>query len=151
MEQPSLYDAPTFTTIAGRIEALSEDSPAGWGQMNPAQMCAHCAEVQEVSNGKPLVGTPWVVKLMGPFIRRMVLGPKPFARAIRTHPQYEIEHGQDFAEQRDRLLAALKRMNDEGPEKASESVHPLFGRMTADEKGWAMYKHIDHHLAQFGV
>lgn len=29
--------------------------------------------------------------------------------------------------------------------------HPFFGDMTVDEVGRAMYKHLDHHLGQFGV
>jgi len=37
--------------------------------------------------------------------------------------------------------------------KAGCTTHPhtFFGRMTADEWGILMYKHIDHHLQQFGV
>jgi hypothetical protein len=38
-----------------------------------------------------------------------------------------------------------------GPEKASQIPHSFFGPMTAEEKGWSMYKHHDHHLQQFGV
>jgi hypothetical protein len=30
-------------------------------------------------------------------------------------------------------------------------VHPMFGKMTADQWGRSMWKHLDHHLRQFGV
>ncbi len=151
MERLNLYDSETFTAVIHRLDSLTGDSTAKWGTMTVAQMCSHCAEVQEVSNGKPLEGTPWLVKLMAPMIRKVVLGPKPFARDGRTHPQYIISGPEEFDPQYARLRAALQQMADDGRAKATDSAHPLFGRMTADEKGWAMYKHIDHHLAQFGV
>ena len=39
----------------------------------------------------------------------------------------------------------------DGKEKSESAEHPLFGKMTIDEKGWGMYKHLDPHLTQFGV
>ena len=30
-----------------------------------------------------------------------------------------------------------------------EFVHPFFGRMTKEQMGCLVYKHIDHHLRQF--
>ena len=55
----------------------------------------------------------------------------------------------DFAQQKERLLAVLTRLKEAGPDDGVR--HPLFGEMTAAEKGWAGYKHLDHHLRQFGV
>jgi hypothetical protein len=33
----------------------------------------------------------------------------------------------------------------------TETIHPFFGKMSSQE--WAMfaYKHLDHHLTQFGA
>ena len=36
-------------------------------------------------------------------------------------------------------------------EEGTSRKHPLFGAMSVEEKGWSMYKHLDHHLSQFGV
>ena len=118
--------------------------------MDAGQMCAHCAEIAEVAEGsRPLVGTPWVVRLLGGWIRRAVVSDKPFPRGSRTHPQYVIASPVDFDEQRERLLAVMKRMKQAGPDDGVE--HPIFGAMTPQEKGWVAYKHLDHHLRQFGV
>ena len=119
--------------------------------MNAAQMCAHCAEVAEVAHGKALVGTPWYVRLLGGLIRKLVLSDKPYPRGAKTHPQYEIAPSVDFAEQHSRLLGVLAEMYSEGAGHAAEAKHPIFGPMTADEHGWATYKHLDHHLRQFGL
>jgi hypothetical protein len=151
MPHKSLYDIATMDAVAARVDALSETTPPEWGKMDVAQMLGHCAEILEVANGKPLTGTPWIARLFKGMIRKMVVGPKPYAHSITTHPQYVVSGTRDFLTQKTRLTAALKVMSEEGPEGAPQTEHALFGRMTAQEKGWGMYKHLDHHLTQFGV
>jgi len=151
MEKKNFYEEDTYEALCARIGRLTADSEPGWGKMSSAQMCSHCAEVAEVANGKPLVGTPWYVRLMGGMIRKMVLSEKPYPRSTRTHPQYEIGAGVGFDEQKARLLEILDAMYSAGSAHAGDSPHPLFGVLSADESGWLTYKHLDHHLTQFGV
>lgn len=152
MERGNFFDAATYGVLVGRIERLAADAEPAWGTMDVAQMLAHCAEVAEVAAGrKPLVGTPWLIRLMGGLIKRMVLSDRPFPRGGRTHPQYVMAEAADFDEQRRRLLTVLQVLADGGPEAAARVRHPLFGAMTAEEVGWMNYKHLDHHLTQFGV
>lgn len=150
MERRDFYDDPTYETLIGRIARLTADAAPDWGRMNPGQMCAHCAEVAEVASGKALVGTPWYIRLMGGLIKKMVLAEKPYPRGARTHPQFEIGSDAGFEEQRTRLLEVLDAMHSGGRAEAAEIRHPIFGEMTADEHGWVTYKHLDHHLNQFG-
>lgn len=152
MERRNFYDPATYSALIGRIERLTADAEPAWGTMDAAQMLSHCAEVAEVAAGsRPLVGTPWLVRLMGGLIKRMVLSDRPYPRNGRTHPQYVMETAVDFEEQRGRLLAVLQALSDAGPEAVGRLRHPIFGAVTADEAGWAAYKHLDHHLTQFGV
>ncbi|MDH3744632.1 MAG: DUF1569 domain-containing protein [Acidobacteriota bacterium] len=151
MERKNFYDQDTYQALVSRIARLTPDTVPAWGKMNAAQMCAHTAEVSEVANGKPLVGTPWYIRLMGGLIKKMVLSDKPFPRGARTHPQYEIATAEDFEAQKQRLLDVLEAIYSTGRAHASESKHPIFGPMTADEHGWVTYKHVDHHLTQFQV
>lgn len=144
----SLFDPDAYQECLERLDRMTADTPPQWGSMSAAQMLAHCAEVQEVANGKDLVGTPFLVKVFARMIRNMVVNDKPYPRNSRTHPQYIQAQEKDFDREKLRLLAALDSFVDAGPH---EGQHPLFGRMTADERGWSCYKHLDHHLAQFGV
>ena len=150
-ERKNFYDDDTYEALLGRIARLTPDGVADWGKMNTAQMCAHCAEVAEVANGKALVGTPWYVRLMGGLIKKMVLSDKAYPRGAKTHPQYEIGATADFEEQMARLQKVLHAMHSAGREHAGANRHPIFGPMTADDHGWATYKHLDHHLTQFRV
>ena len=151
MDRKDFYDTDTYEALLRRIDQLSSEAMPGWGTMNAAQMCAHCAEVAEVASGKALVGTPWYIRLMGGLIKKMVVSKKPYPRGARTHPQFEFGTEADFAEQKARLVRVLDGLHSGGRARAAERTHPLFGAMTADEHGWLTYKHLDHHLTQFGV
>ena len=148
MNRPDLYEDATYESVVERIRKLTPDTAPQWGTMNSARMCAHCAEVLEVSAGKPLEGTPWFVRLMGGLIKKMVLSDKPYPRNSRTHPQYVIDSDLEFGAEHARLLTAIDILRAAG---AAPSRHPIFGKMTAEETGWSAYKHLDHHLSQFGL
>ena len=48
-----------------------------------------------------------------------------------------------------RLIAELETTRQTRP--GASTRHPLFGDLTFEEAGWLYYKHLDHHLTQFGV
>ena len=141
----------TFNDVVERVNALQHDSKPLWGTMTPAQMFAHCAEVQEVLNGKALTGTPFLLKLIGPLIKKMVLNDKPYPHNSKTHPQYVQTSPGDFTIEKERLLSSLNRFREMSEDEHLATNHALFGKMSRSDKGRAIYKHIDHHLQQFGV
>ena len=143
-----MFDDENYAQILKRINSLTPESTSEWGSMNLGQMLAHCAEVQEVGNGKNLVGTPFIVKLMKGYIRKMVVNDKPYPRNSKTHPQYTITEKKDFEKQKRRLTDALVELKNAGPVSRK---HPIFGEMSGEERGWVSYKHLDHHLTQFRV
>lgn len=150
MEKKNLYKSDIHQECLERIDKLTADTQPQWGKMSAAQMLSHCAEIQEVTNGKELKGTPFIVKIFKGFIKKMVINEKPYPKSTQTHPQYKQRDDKDFEEEKARLKKALQNFVD-NESRAEEIKHTLFGEMTADEKGWAMYKHLDHHLKQFGV
>ncbi len=150
MEKKNLYKQEVHKECLDRIEQIKADTEPQWGNMSAAQMLAHCAEIQEVTNGRELKGTPFILKLFKGFIKKMVVSDKPYPKSTQTHPQYKQHDDKDFEEEKSRLKEALQNFVD-NESRAEEIKHTLFGKMTRDEKGWAMYKHLDHHLTQFGA
>lgn len=148
IEVRSLFEDRAREQILGRIIRLQPDATPRWGEMTVGQMLAHCAEAQEVLNGRPLEGTPWFLRLAGPLIRRAVLARRPFPRGVPTHPQYLKTEDEEFTTQRERLVAAVEAF---ARTEGDDYRHAMFGTMTPAERGWASYKHLDHHLTQFGV
>ncbi len=144
----TLLDDAVYAGCLERIDRLAPDTQPRWGSMSIAQMLAHCAEVQEVMNGKPLEDTPWLLRVAGPLIKRAVLSRRPFPRGVKTHPQYLQTSEKRFEPEKRRLLEALEEFRATGAEGAR---HPLFGPLSTEEAGWGSFKHLDHHLRQFGV
>ena len=148
MEKKSLYDPEVYRETTERISRLSTETKPQWGKMDVAQMMAHNTEILDVFNGKPLLNTPFLAKLFKGMIKRMVVGEKPYPKNSKTHPQYIKTGEKDFSTEKQNLLNALNKMRESEGEKIE---HALFGVLNTDEKGWSLYKHLDHHLTQFGV
>ena len=148
LPRSNLYQADVFDACLSRLGHVTVETKPQWGVMSAAQMLAHSAEVQEVMNGKPLEGSPWFIRLLAPLIRKAVVGSRPYPRGSRTHPQYVQREERDFDTEKARLLKAL---DDFRSARGTPVRHALFGVLTEAELGWACYKHLDHHLTQFGV
>lgn len=152
MSRASLYDPDVHAQITERINRLSNESRPEWGKMDAGQMCAHCADALEVMNGERELGpTPLVARIFKGAIRKAVVGDKPFRKNSPTHPDYLEREPRDLDEHRRRLIEVVGRFVEEDEETAAAREHPAFGQMTREERGWSMYKHLDHHLSQFGV
>jgi hypothetical protein len=92
-----------------------------------------------------------VGKLLSPLVRGSVFGEKPFSKNSPTDPTFVVREPCDFAAERSRLLALIDRFVQRGAAAAGNATHAFFGRMSGEEWGRLMYKHIDHHLRQFGA
>ncbi|MEO1438281.1 MAG: DUF1569 domain-containing protein, partial [Bacteroidota bacterium] len=136
MEIQYLQEAAVYESCIKRLDQLQPESPPHWGKMNPAQMFAHCAEVQEVLNGSRLLEkTPFLLKLLGPLIKRAVLNTKPFPKSSQTHPQYIVRSDKDFQMEKARLVASLNAFRQMEDQELLAAKHPIFGKMDANEKG----------------
>ena len=152
MTTHSIYNTEDYQHILERIGALTPDTQPRWGKMSVGQMLSHCNAIQEVMNGaKGLKGTPFIARLFKGMIRNAVVNDKPFKQGLQTHPQYRQTSPKDFETEKSRLLSSLKTFVEMNEADAATLEHPLFGRMTREERGWSTYKHLDHHLQQFGV
>jgi hypothetical protein len=40
---------------------------------------------------------------------------------------------------------------EKGPSGLSKKLHNILGKLTPEESAFISYKHLDHHLRQFGV
>jgi hypothetical protein len=147
----SLFQPADRDEILHRIGALEPESSREWGKMNPAQMLCHCAIALQSGSGDRPMKQKLLGKLLMPFIRSSILGAKPFSRNGPTDPTFVVSDPRDFAKERDRLVELIHRFTQRGEAAAGTQTHPFFGKMTGNEWGELMYKHLDHHLRQFGM
>ncbi len=140
------------TEIGGRLARLEAGAARRWGKMDAAQMCAHCAAVLEMATGGLPGRQRLIGKLLAPFVRRTLLRSEtPMMRGAPTDPRFAVADPRDFAREKARLTATFARFCDAGVSGLDGVVHPFFGRMTGEEWGVLQYKHLDHHLRQFGA
>jgi hypothetical protein len=147
----SLFNPADRESISVRLAALEPDSVRRWGKMDPAQMLYHCSLGLEAATGDRPLEQVFLGKLLSPFIRGFALGQRPFRRNGPTHPTFVVPDARDFDRECTRLATIIDRFVRRGPESATKYTHAFFGRMTGDEWGRLMYKHLDHHLRQFGL
>jgi hypothetical protein len=119
--------------------------------MDPAQMLRHCAIALGDVLGERPVKQAFLGKLITPLIRGQVFGDKPFRHGAPTDPIYVVSDPQDFEAERSRLATRIDQVVQRGAAKTEGMVHPFFGRLSGDQWGRLTYKHLDHHLRQFGV
>ena len=148
----TLFSPADREEILARIAQLSPECTREWGKMNPAQMLCHCSIALEVGTGDRPMKQKFIGKLLMPFIRSSVFGAKakPFGKNGPTDPTFVVSDARDFAAERTRLVTLIHRLASRGEAAAAAETHPFFGRLTGQEWGELMYKHIDHHLRQFG-
>lgn len=80
---------------------------------------------------------------------KLIIYVAPFPRSAPTAPQLLGRTATDFDAERRTLGAMLDRCGDATQSFAAE--HPAFGRLTRRAWGVLIYRHMDHHLRQFGA
>jgi hypothetical protein len=148
----NLYEASTASEVKERIAQLQPDSARQWGTMGPAQALAHCARSMEWAVGDRTPPRMFFPGLLGRLIKPLVLGnDKPMRRNSPTSPDLVVPDQRDLEAERQRLIGLIDRFVADGVTGCTTNPHSFFGRMTADQWAILMYKHLDHHLRQFGV
>jgi hypothetical protein len=149
----NLFEAGRADDLKARVAQLRAESTRVWGSMTPAQAMAHCSASLEWALGEripPRAGL--MVRIMGRLIKPMVLkDDKPLRRNSPTAPDLIVHTEPNIEAERTRLCTMIDRFAKEGPDGCTTHAHSFFGPLKPNEWAILMYKHLDHHLRQFGV
>ena len=147
----TLFDAAQRQILAQRLEQLTPDSKPLWGRMTVSQMLRHLCLWEDMIHENKRYKRPLIGRIIGPLILKQVLKQPDFRRNSPTVPEMRITKTYiDMAEERSRLMASLRRYATyDIPDNSF--IHPFFGRMSREQIGLLAYKHLDHHLRQFGA
>lgn len=137
--------------MLARIDRLQPTSARRWGKMDVAQMCAHCQQPLRVAVGELPLKRSLIGLLFGRMAKKKLLAPAPWQQGMPTAPEFVVRDARDFAKERDALRALVQRFGQRGPAGLTQGPHPFFGRLTAAEWQALQWRHLDHHLRQFGV
>ena len=148
----TVFDRDVRSTLTDRIGALHVGLSPVWGKMNVERMAEHCVNWNQWVHGRSelRLKQSLVGKLIGRWVLRWTLRPgRPLDRGIPAGPAHTVERAT-------RGLESLKcewieLMGAYATYDNPDFVHDFFGKMSGAELGVFVYKHMDHHLRQFGV
>jgi hypothetical protein len=121
--------------------------------MSAAQMLAHCSVSMEWAVGDRVPERmPLPVRVLGRVIKPMALREASEMRKNSpTAKELIVADERDLDAERQRLAGLIDRIAAGGAAGCTRNPHSFFGRLTPEEWSNLMYKHLDHHLRQFGV
>ena len=115
-------------------------------------MLAHCAIGMESATGEQKPPRVPVSRILGPIIKPLLFrDDAPMKKNSPTPRSFVVEGDPDFQSERARLHGLIECFANAGPACCTDHPHAFFGRLKPDEWAILMYKHVDHHLRQFGV
>ncbi|MGE7184500.1 DUF1569 domain-containing protein [Peribacillus sp. NPDC006672] len=137
--------------VLKRIDKLSPNSQPQWGKMDVAQMLAHCSSFQDIAMGNSFPPRSWLGIIVGRFAKQIIYNDKTLPHNMSTIPTILIADDREFDTEKEKLKQKIITFQNNGPEKCTTHPHPFFGKLTSEQWGKGIYKHLDHHLKQFEV
>ena len=145
----SLFDPETYSETRNRVNQLSENSQKQWGKMSVGQMLHHCQGTLNIMLGKNdyELRTNLLAKV---FFKRMFYNNIPYPKNMPTAKFLREKEPKDFNVEKKNLIALFDEFECQR-NRVIWRNHPAFGYFTKQQWGQMQYKHLDHHLRQFGV
>jgi Protein of unknown function (DUF1569) len=147
----NLFEQETVDEVLARIDKLQPATQRHWGKMDAAQMMAHCSASLDMASGRLNTPRVFMGRLIGPFVKAIYTNEKPFSRSSPTDPKLVVSDEREFLHEQEQLRLKLRQFHEGGEPQCTRHPHPFFGVLTPQDWSRGMYKHIDHHLRQFGV
>jgi hypothetical protein len=153
MTLPNIFEKSASDAVIARIQKLTAETPAQWGKMNVSQMLAHCSVTYEMmyedKHPKPNFFVGFILKT---FIKgKLVDATTPYKRNSGTAPAFIIKGDKNFDVEQKRLTDFISKTQGLGEQHFDGKASHSFGNLSKEEWNNLMYKHLDHHLTQFGV
>ena len=148
----SLFNNSDNREIIDRIGKLSPNAKAEWGKMCVDQMLVHAQRPLKVAFSELKLKRSLVGVLFGAMARKkLARKEEPFSKNLPTDGNFIVTDRHSVDEEKKNLVALVLKFAQVGPTGITKDPHPFFGVMTTQEWDTLMWKHLDHHLRQFGV
>jgi Protein of unknown function (DUF1569) len=147
----NLFEKETVDEVCSRIDSLQPAIQRQWGKMDVAQMLAHCSAAMDMATGASKLPRMLIGRLIGPLVKPVYVNEKPFAKNNPTAKELIVADQRDFRREQEQLKLKIQQFYEGGETNCTRHPHPFFGALTSYEWSRGMYKHLDHHLKQFGA
>ena len=148
----NVFNQADTAEIIKRINKLEPNTQPLWGKMNASQMLAHCNVSYEMVydniHPKPNMILKFILKK---FIKNKVVTDTPYPKSSNTAPQFIIKDVRDFQNEKVRLENYITKTQQLGESYFDGKESDSFGALNKSEWNNMFYKHLNHHLTQFGA
>lgn len=148
----NIFNQADASEIIERINKLTPNTQGLWGKMTVDQMLAHCNVTYEMVydniHPKPNALMRFILKT---FVKKSVVNEKTYPKNSQTAPQFIIKGDRDFETEKKRLVDYINKTQQLGETFFDGKESHSFGVLTKSEWNNMFYKHLNHHLSQFGV
>ena len=152
MALPNVFTKPVSDTIIQRINQLTASTQPNWGKMSVDQMLAHCNVTYEMVydniHPKPNAFMKFILKIL---VKNTVVNEVPYKKNNQTAPQFIIKETKDFEAEKKRLVDYITKTQQLSEAHFDGKESHSFGALNKNEWNNMFYKHLNHHLTQFGV
>ncbi|MFN0104280.1 MAG: DUF1569 domain-containing protein [Bryobacteraceae bacterium] len=145
----SLWNPADRESLLARFDSLKPDQRPQWGEMSASKMLRHCTLPLLSTMGEFPVKPKNTLFRYWPF-QPLVIYLLPWPKGAPTAPEFIITDEGDFNDRRAALRAAIDKFASRG-ESQTFQPHAAFGPLNPKDWGALAYRHLDHHLKQFGV
>ena len=145
----TIWDPGCRQQLLARFEKLTPDGRPAWGRMTAAQMLAHLADPLKAAMGSKTVVAK-TSALSNPIVRTLIIYCLPWPKGAPTAPEFIHDREEPFEYNMSAFRATLEEFVASGG-GARREPHPAFGQLSGKTWGRLVYRHLDHHLRQFGI
>lgn len=146
----SIFNTTDNQEMITRIKKLTPNTPALWGKMSVDQMLQHCNDAVLVAFNEKELHVPLLFRILGKLMKKWVLKQPEFDKNSPTAKEFKYDINFDFIKVQQELINNVSRFAA-GEHAVKCSTHPFWGKMSSADWNNLQWKHLDHHLRQFGV
>jgi hypothetical protein len=145
----TIFNPAVHRELQDRVQRLTPQQQPQWGKMTAGQMVAHLTDSLKMASGELEVAAKKVPIRFSP-LKELVLYVLPIPKRLPTSPELIARKPGEWTLEVASLREQLNGLVERGAE-ALAPAHPAFGTLSAKQWGVLVYRHMDHHLRQFGV
>jgi hypothetical protein len=147
----SMWEGDAPRHMRERVARLTPERAGAWGRMTAPQMVCHLADSLKMALGE-LPVAPKNVPIRFPPLKQFIIYYAPFPKNVPTAPELLARPPREWRTDVGDLQALVDRFAARGRDlQAAWPAHPAFGRLSRRAWGVLVYRHMDHHLRQFGA
>lgn len=145
----ALSNALARQALLDRLERLAPDASPLWGTMSALRMLTHLADWMSMAKGE-LKTAPKARLLRYPPLKQLAIYWLPFPKGVPTAPELVSREPSEWAIERAAVREHMRWFEDRDATLVWPE-HPVFAKISG--KAWCVlgYRHMDHHLRQFGI